>query len=121
MASFKEHCDDCERELGEPFPEVHKWLDEFFAKLKAKHRDVRHHQGGVEEARKKWGDRAARAAEIHIAKDTGGIIPTEKQAQMWSLFGPPGIGSGSSFLTDQVFEKEHDALRESILKKDDLK
>jgi len=35
-----------------------------------------------------WGDRAALAAEIHIRRDCGGKIPTEQQAQLWSMFGP---------------------------------
>ena len=34
-----------------------------------------------------WGDRAASAAEIHITRDSGGIVPSEKDAQMVSLFG----------------------------------
>lgn len=86
MASLEEHCKDCELELGEKFEEVHLWLDELFSKLGPKHRDARHHQGGVEIVRKKWGDKAARAAEIHIIKDCK-KVPTVKEAQMWSLFG----------------------------------
>jgi hypothetical protein len=38
-----------------------------------------------------WDDRAALAAKIRIRKDCGGEIPTEKQAQMWSMFGPPSV------------------------------
>lgn len=30
MPKFEVHCADCVRELGEPFEEVHKWLDELF-------------------------------------------------------------------------------------------
>ena len=100
MASYKEHCEDCIRELGEPFEQVHLWLDELFKTLGPKHRSARHHSGGVEEVRRRWGDRSARAAEIHIARDMGGI-PTESQAQQWSLFGPDSIlPGGGSFLTD---------------------
>ena len=102
MASLREHCDDCVRELGEPFKEVHLWLDELFVKLREKHRSARHHRGGVEKVREKWGDRAARAAEIHILKDNNGVVPTESQAQMWSLFGPAGVpDGGKEFLTDE--------------------
>ena len=46
----------------------------------------------AEQVRKMWGDQAARAAEIHIRKDCLGKIPTENEAQMWSLFGPSGSG-----------------------------
>ena len=108
MASFEEHCEDCIRELGKPYPEVHLWLDAFYKKLGAKHRDIRHHTGGVDEIRKKWGSEAAKAAEIHIRKDCSGFIPTKDQAQMWSLFGPDGVDSnGTTFLTDnELFNKK---------------
>ena len=77
MAKFEEHCNDCIIELGEPFKYVHEWLDEF-ALTRGHHRQYRHHEDGVEEVRKKWGDRAARAAEIHIIKDfkSLGQVPT---------------------------------------------
>ncbi len=87
MASIQEHCEDCQRELGEEFLQVHKWLDALFPVLGPKHRSARHHSGGVEQVRKMWGDQAALAAEIHIRKDCGGKVPAEKDAQMASLFG----------------------------------
>ena len=99
MASRSEHCADCRRELGEPFDHVHEWLDALFKVLHQKHRSARHHAGGVEQVRKMWGDppprrrfggtgRAARAAEIHIMRDCGGVVPSEKDAQMVSMFRP---------------------------------
>lgn len=87
MASFDQHCADCRRELGEPFEEVHRWLDKLFKVLRQKHRAVRHHAGGVEQIRRMWGDLAARAAEIHIMRDCAGIVPGEKEAQMVSRLG----------------------------------
>lgn len=71
MASFEEHCQRCEEILGEPFPRVHLWLDEFFMKSPwgTRHRHLRHHRKGIEEVRRLWGDRAALAAEIHIRQD----------------------------------------------------
>ena len=92
MAAIEEHCADCRRELGDEFKHVHEWLDALFPALGPKHRSARHHVGGVEQVRKMWGDRAALAAEIHICKDCGGQVPTETQAQMWSLFGPSVSG-----------------------------
>jgi len=73
MAKFEEHCEDCVRELGEPFKEVNAWLDELFEFVGADHRDIRHNVMGVEKVRVMWGDRAARAAEIHILRDEGKI------------------------------------------------
>ena len=78
-------------ELGEPFEHVHEWLDALFKVMGPKHRSARHHAGGVEQVRKMWGDRAALAAEIHIKRDCGGIVPSEKDAQMVSLFGPKAV------------------------------
>ena len=71
MPIFEEHCLKCQQILGEPFPEVHLWLDEYFGQSPygTRHRYLRHHRQGIEEIRKKWGDRAAMAAEIHIRQD----------------------------------------------------
>lgn len=85
MPSFEKHCEECQIKLGNRFEEVHNWLDEFFSQLGPKHRDKRHHIGGVEEIRAKWGDNAAKAAELHIIADIG-YIPTKEQIALWSLF-----------------------------------
>jgi len=88
MAKFEEHCEDCIRELGEPFSNVHIWLDEYFILLRHKHREIRHHQEGVQEIREMWGDKAASAAEIHIKRDYGiNKVPTKTEASMYRFFG----------------------------------
>lgn len=71
MSKIETHCKDCLEKLGETFEYVHKWLDEYFmsAKYKTHHRKLRHHKEGIEEVRKIWGDKAAKAAEIHIKRD----------------------------------------------------
>jgi len=75
MAALKEHCEDCLKQLGEEFKEVHLWLDEWFKYDKTiKHRILRHHKEGVEEIRKRWGDKAAKAAELHIIMDMGKVL-----------------------------------------------
>ncbi len=74
MPGHKQHCEDCERQLGKPFPEVHAWLDAFYGRDgDVAHRAVRHHLEGVEEVRRLWGDKAARAAVLHIMLDWDGI------------------------------------------------
>ena len=81
MPSLKEHEAECVAKMGEPFTKVHLWLDEFFTALGPKyHRDVRHHDAGVEEARKLFGDRGAEAAKLHIEADYGGRVPTVREA-----------------------------------------
>ena len=86
MASYIEHCKECKEKLGDDFGKVHKWLDEYFAVLhfNVKHRDVRHHEEGIEEVRKMWGDEAASAARLHIARDFYGYVPKDSKAvQDW--------------------------------------
>jgi len=91
MASCEEHCRDCVEKLGEPFREVHLWLDGLFDRFGTAHRPLRHHRGGVEEVRKMWGDRAALAAEIHIRRDCYGEVPTEEEAQLQMIVGVPDV------------------------------
>jgi len=79
MAAMDEHCRDCVRELGERFEHVHLWLDELQEEFGPMHRAFRHHTDGIEMVRSKWGDQAAKAAEIHIRRDCRGLIPTPEQ------------------------------------------
>jgi hypothetical protein len=71
MPSFTQHCAETTAALGKPFAEVHRWLDEFAGKppYGMRHRRLRHHGAGVEEARKRWGEEAAQAARLHIIAD----------------------------------------------------
>ena len=86
MATTEEHCQDCLRKLGESFEHVHLWLDELQVEYGPMHRPFRHHTGGVEVVRAKWGDDAARAAEIHIRRDCGGVLPTpDELRQRWGI------------------------------------
>ena len=85
MALIEEHCKDCLNTMGEEFREVHEWLDEFSSTLGLNHRVKRHHKDGVEEIKKKWGNRAAQAAEIHIKRDCYGEVPSKEQAQLWDI------------------------------------
>ena len=55
MPRFEVHCADCQRELGEPFEQVHSWLDELFGCVGSDHRDIRHNEKGVEKVRRMWG------------------------------------------------------------------
>ena len=80
MASLEEHIKDCEDKLGNGWKIVHDWLDEY-----AKyfwpwmgHRIYRHNKESIEEVRHKWGEEAAKAAEIHILKDEGDILTKEQ-------------------------------------------
>ena len=88
MASYKEHCKECKEKLGKDWSVVHRWLDEFFINMgcNEKHRDIRHHQKGIEQARIKWGDQAAEAAKLHIMTDFNGWVPKDEiEVQKWRI------------------------------------
>lgn len=78
---LEDHCKECVEKLGQPFREIHLWLDEFAKNYPPnqhyKHRKFRHHKEGIEEARKLFGDDAAEAAELHIKSDNDGEIPNK--------------------------------------------
>jgi hypothetical protein len=77
VASLEQHKRDCVEALGEPFQNVHEWLDAFFPVLGPYHRKVRHHSEGVEEIRHTLGEKAALAAQVHILRDCRNI-PSSK-------------------------------------------
>lgn len=68
---LEEHYQESIRLFGQPFQEVHQWLDEFADTLECRmrHRKKRHHLKGIEEVRLKWGDLAADVARQHIISD----------------------------------------------------
>lgn len=71
MATQEAHCAETERALGKPYAEVHRWLDEFHIdkSLGARHRRKRHHEQGIKEAIKLFGEEAGIAARMHIITD----------------------------------------------------
>jgi hypothetical protein len=110
MCSFKEHCADCKRNLGDDFVEVNRWLDEMYKYDQGfHHRSYRHHKEGVEEVRQKWGDLAAEAAMVHIRKDFPGLmgeIPDAKDYENPNLIYAAdfmvnsGINNGNEIVED---------------------
>jgi len=83
MGSRKEHCEDCLMKMGEAYDKVHRWIDGkawVKGKLNINHRRYRHHDEGIEEVRKKWGDNSAEAARLHIMLDFG-RVPTRKEVE----------------------------------------
>ena len=86
MASLKEHCEECSRDLGVSFERVHLWLDELQGEYGPMHRPFRHHVEGIERVRAMWGDQAAAAAEIHIRRDCGGVILSQRELrEYWGI------------------------------------
>jgi len=78
MAFIEDHSEDCERLLGEPFVQVHEYLDELASiwspdKYGEWHRGYRHNKAGVKYCLHTWGEKAAMAAKIHIVRDWYGM------------------------------------------------
>ena len=78
MARFEKHCEECKREYGKEFAEVHKWLDEYTKlypvdKYNEYHRKFRHNIAGLEKIEEMWGKEARCAAVLHIITDIGYI------------------------------------------------
>lgn len=66
----REHENRCLGLLGEPFPEVHEWLDRYFRKYgDLSHRLILHHRLGVELAGVLMGPKAREAARLHVLDD----------------------------------------------------
>jgi hypothetical protein len=68
---LEEHCQECLEVLGKDFREVNIWLDEFAGTphYKMRHRKVRHHEAGIQESIKLFGEVGGRAARLHIISD----------------------------------------------------
>ncbi len=66
-----EHCRRATETFGQPFREVHVWLDEFAGKPPhgMKHRKFRHHEADIQEVKRLWGDLAGLVARQHIEDD----------------------------------------------------
>jgi hypothetical protein len=71
MSSFEKHCEESAQLFGRPFEEVHRWLDEFAGApgIGMKHRRKRHHEAGIRQAMKLFGELAGQAARQHIISD----------------------------------------------------
>jgi hypothetical protein len=71
MSTFERHCQESEELFGEAFAEVHRWLDEFQGtpEYRMRHRRVRHHEAGIRQVSKLFGDFAGQAARQHIISD----------------------------------------------------
>jgi hypothetical protein len=71
MSTFEKHCEESIRLFVQPFEEVHRWLDQFQGtpKYGMRHRRVRHHEAGIQEAIRIFGEKAGLVARQHIISD----------------------------------------------------
>lgn len=79
---YEVHCARTMDKLGEPFEQVHLWIDELAwvsgtgwsagVQFDPEHRQYRHHLEGIEQVRQRWGEKAAQAAILHVLDDLFG-------------------------------------------------
>ena len=71
MSTFIAHCQESIEKFGAPYEEVHLWLDEFHGteRYRMRHRRVRHHEAGIQEAISRFGEAAGPVARQHIISD----------------------------------------------------
>ncbi len=71
MSTFARHCQESVELFGNPYEEVHRWLDEFHGseRYRMRHRRVRHHEAGIREAVRLFGEAAGPVARQHIISD----------------------------------------------------
>ena len=71
MATFEKHCRESLSLFGQPYEEIHLWLDEFQGRepYKMRHRRLRHHEAGIRQAVDLFGPDAEAVARRHIMTD----------------------------------------------------
>jgi len=110
MAKFENHCQDCERILGNKHEDVNRWMDELFRQFGPNHRRHRHCWHGVREAFEKFGKEGAKAAIIHIVRDCGGI-PSQRTYDETNL----GILIAPEFMVaSELDEKAFQSLKQIV-------
>jgi len=71
MSGLEEHCRESVNLFDKSYEEVHLWLDEFAGSKQYgfRHRKVRHHEAGIAEVCRLFGQEAGNAARQHIISD----------------------------------------------------
>jgi hypothetical protein len=83
MSTFEKHCEESIRLFGQPFEQVHLWLDEFQGtpEYGMRHRRVRHHEAGIQEAIKLFGKKAGDPSAYNFRFKRGGMDGTRSISQ----------------------------------------
>ncbi|SHJ18972.1 hypothetical protein SAMN02745165_01749 [Malonomonas rubra DSM 5091] len=83
----EQHEKACQEKFGQPWPEVHAFLDQYFDLARSMtHRVILHHRKGIELVVEKFGEAARGPAEQHVELDFG-FIP-DGPADMDKYFCP---------------------------------
>ena len=71
MSKFEDHCKESIELFGRPYEQVHQWLDALHGteRYRMRHRRVRHHEAGIKEATRLFGEEVGIVARQHIISD----------------------------------------------------
>ena len=71
MSKLEDHCAQSLGLFGKDFERLHRWLDELAGSERygMRHRRVRHHEAGIEEAVRLFGEEVRPVARQHIIAD----------------------------------------------------
>ena len=93
-----EHERECVKELGEPWTQIHVFMDQYAQKYRGfLHRRLLHHQLGIGLAVHRFGESARPAATLHVNQDLGFVPDTWKE-----------LDEHIFFLGDEETEQEKD-------------
>lgn len=87
MSRIEVHRRDCQELLGEEFPEIHRWLDQYAKDFPPPvfydyHRTLLHNSYGLAIIRAQWGEKAYEAGKLHLARDYDDSTPVERLPQL---------------------------------------
>lgn len=83
LAEHEQHCIEV---FGEPFTDIHLWLDQYFLSARGvAHRIALHHRLGIELGVEKFGEKARAALELHVQDDFLAILPGPYEVAMLML------------------------------------
>lgn len=108
LASFEEHCNDCERLLGDRCAAVNGWMDEGFKIFGSQHRFWRHHWNGVKQAEALFGALGRKAAMVRILKDCGRVPKArdwERKPSTQPIIIPPSEGMMANWKSQEEFDR----------------
>ncbi|MCK9296178.1 MAG: hypothetical protein M0P70_13965 [Desulfobulbaceae bacterium] len=120
MSHFEKHNETTLRLLGKDFVQVHAFLDRFYPIYGASHRNIFHHQAGIELIVKKIGEDARDAAEIHIIEDLLPQADIEKWRELRHLIPASWVDYGEPFFLKLEMYDQYEAELENLYGKSDV-
>ena len=103
---LEQHEENCLKNFGKPFSEVHRYLDHYFREYHIAHRRLLHHRLGIEMIVKLFGEVARKAAEQHIIDDFGLIPHSWIEHDEYTVYLNPGDEEKQQIELENLFGTE---------------